>query len=1209
MQDKPAIPLWSQRLFHQRSQSSRSQVRSSSEARGTKVGIPIRFPNSRYFAVPISRLARAATICACLAALNLVLTSPACAQTAAKERSAGVVLTIEGTVEVAPAGSSRWSPAKTNMSLAFGDSLRTGARSRATVRLSDLSVLRVNEKTVLEIRPQAERTGSLLDLRSGSTYFFNRSKPATMQFRTPLVSGAIRGTEFNLAAEENGPTTVTLLEGEVALNNAQGELVLQSGEQGTVEPGQAPRKTAVLHAINIIQWSLYYPAVIDPAELQLSQAEQPALADSLTAYRSGDLLAALDKYPQNRQPTSDAERVQHAALLLSVGQVEQTEAELKALPGSSPFVVALRRVIAAVKHESFAPVQNPTTASEWLAESYYLQSRSKLDAALAAARAATAKSPEFGFAWTRVAELEFSLGHVGRAKEALERGLQLSPRNAQALVLKGFLLAAENKTQAAASYFDQSIAVDGALANAWLGRGLCKIREGDDEAGRRDIQVAATLEPNRADLRSYLGKAWDQTYDRKHAEKELRLAKQLDPADPTPWLYSALLNHEYNQENQAIGDLETSKELNDNRGVYRSRFLLDQDQAVRGANLAKMYEDVGMFDVSVREAAQAVDLDYGNYSAHLFLANSYDALRDPRKANLRYETPWFSQLLVADLLAPVGAVPLSQNVSQQEYSRLFEGDHFGLYSDTEYLSRGAWLEDASEYGTIGNTSFAVDEYYHSDPGERPNNAVEDRNFSARLKHQFTPQDSVFFELDYADYSSGDVLQYYDQNFASRTVRISETQDPNFFAGYHHEWSPGVHTLLLFGRLQDEFSQIDPNASAIVTTKTPAGQIVGVAQRPADLRYFSDLVAYSGELQQIFQTARQTLVIGGRFQSGDIETHSFIQRLQPTNQVISPDLNRFSGYGYYSLRLFDPLQLTAGLAYDYLEYPENNEIAPVSSAETHRDQISPKAGFRWTPLENTTVRGAYTRSLGGVFYDASVRLEPTEIAGFNQAFRSVIPESVAGLVPGSRFETFDLALDQKFSTRTYFSVVGELLDSHGSRTVGTLDAFGPILLDIPSGVRQNLDYRERSLTFNLNQLVGEGFAFGTTYRLTDALLDDSVPAVSKALSPNFSASANRSVSATLHQVSLYGLFNHRSGFFTKVEGIYSAQANHGYWVDLPGDDFWQVNAFVGYRFPRRLAEVQLGLLNIGNQDYKLNPLNLYSELPRSRTLFASFKFNF
>ena len=1122
---------------------------------------------------------------------------------------AGLVLTVEGTVEASKAGTVQWSTASTNLVLGFGDNLRTGPRSRATVRLSDLSIIRVNENTVLEIRSQTETKTSLLDLKSGSTYFFNRSKPASMQFHTPLVSGAIRGTEFNLAAGGDGRTVVTLLEGEVALDNALGGLVLQSGEQGIIDPGQAPRKTAVLQAINIIQWSLYYPAVLDMEELGLSDQEKSTLAESLSAYRSGDLLAALAKYPEKHEPASDAGRLGEAALLLAVGQVEQTETRLKTVPASSPFAQALEKVIAAVKHQEFTG-SRPGTASEWLAESYYLQSQSKLNEALKAAQSATQKSANFGFAWIRVAELEFGLGHVARAKEALERGLQLSPRNAQALALEGFLCTAENKVTEAGSYFDQAIAVDGALANAWLGRGLCKIRQGQGEAGRQDLQVAATLEPNRSDLRSYLGKAWDENNDRKHAEKELKLARQLDPGDPTPWLYSALLAYQYNRGNEAISDLEKSKELNGNRSVYRSRFLLDQDQAVRGANLAKMYQDAGMFDVSVREAARAVDLDYANYSAHLFLANSYDALRDPNQVNLRYETPWFSQLLVADLLAPVGAIPLSQNVSQQDNTRLFSGDHFGLYNSTEYSSRGDWVQNASQYGHMGNTGFAFDEYYRSQNGWRPNNDLNNLNFSATFKQQLTPQDSLYFEVNYSDFSSGDVLQYYDQNSASPTLRIKETQTPNIFAGYHREWSPGVHTLLLVGRLQDSFSQTDPSANVMITTKNlSTGQIVGVAQRPANFSFNSDLEAYTTELQQIFQSDSQTLVLGGRYQAGDISTHSFVQRLLPVDQSISPDLTRASAYAYYSQEVLDALQVTGGLSYDHLEYPQNDELPPLSGAETAKGQLSPKAGFRWTPLENSTFRGAWTRSLGGVFYDTSVRLEPTQIDGFNQAFRSIIPESVAGLVPGSRFETFGLAFDQKLSSRTYLSIVGEILNSHGSRMVGTLDAFGPTFLDVPSGVGQTLDFQEKSLTFVVNQLLDDSFSVGASYRVSVASLADSVPAIPAALSGNFSLSANRNVSATLHQVNLYALFNHPCGFFSKVESVWSAQSNQGYAVDLPGDDFWQVNAYAGYRFHRRLAELRVGILNITDQNYKLNPLNLYSELPRSRALVASFKFNF
>ena len=1123
---------------------------------------------------------------------------------------AGVVLTVEGSVDVAKAGRTEWAFASTNLGLAFGDSLRTGPRSRATVRLSDLSVLRVNERTVLEIRQPVGAGGSLLDLHSGSTYFFNRSKPGSVQFHTPLVSGAIRGTEFNLEARAGGRTTVDLLDGEVSLDNTYGTLVLHSGEEGIVEPGDAPKKTAVLHAINVIQWSLYYPAVLDIEELGLLRSTPPELTNSIAHYMAGDLLEALATYPEGQVPMMDVQRVYHAALLLAVGQVEQTEAELNALPTLSPFAFALRELIASVKHEPIENSVNLETASGWLARSYYLQSESKLPEALEAARRAVEKSPQFGFAWVRVAELEFSMGRSDRANKALDKGLTLSPGNAQALALKGYLLASQNKVGEAAAHFEKAIATDGALANAWLGRGLCEIRQGKREAGRQDIQVAATLEPNRSDLRSYLGKAWVETHRRTHADKELRLAQRLDPQDPTPWLYSALVKEAYNQENEAIGELEKSKELNNNRSVYRSSFLLDQDQAVRSANLARMYQDVGMFDVSVHEAARAVDLDYANYSAHLFLADSYDSLRDPRKVNLRYETPWFSELLVADLLAPVGAIPLSQNVSQQEYTRLFSGDRLGLYTDTEYLSRGAWLEDASEFGNSGNKAFSLDQYYRSDRGERPNNDVQDGNYSLRLKQQITPQDSVFFEANASDYSSGDVLQYYDQAAASHTLRITETQEPNLFGGYHHEWAPGIHTLLLAGRLQDTFTQADPNASVLITTKNAAtGEIIGVSQRPADLAYQSDLTAYSTELQQIFQSASQTIVVGARYQTGDINTDSFVQRLLPVGQTNSLSLNRISGYGYYSWQVVDPLQLTAGLSYDYLEYPQNNEIPPVSNTETHTSQLSPKAGIRWTPFENTTLRGVYTRSLGGVFYDTSVRLEPTEVAGFNQAFRSIIPESVAGLVPGSHFETFGLALDQEFKTHTYLSISGELLKSHGSRTVGTLDAFGPLSLDIPSGVSQTLDYQEKSLTVVLNQLLSKEFALGASYRLSRASLDDDVPDVSPALSGNFSLTANRNVGAVLQQLHLYGIFNHPCGFFAKAESIWSAQSNDGYATPLTGDDFWQFNVFAGYRFPRRRAQIQVGLLNIGNRDYKLNPLNLYSDLPRSRTLFASLKFNF
>ena len=125
--------------------------------------------------------------------------------------------------------------------------------------------------------------------------------------------------------------------------------------------------------------------------------------------------------------------------------------------------------------------------------------------------------------------------------------------------------------------------------------------------------------------------------------------------DPASLLYSALWHQEGNQVNAAIRDLKQSGELNDHRSAFRSQLLPDQDAAVRGANLADIYHDAGMDDVSVREATRAVNFGYADYSAHLFLADSYNPLHNPNLIDPREATAWSGEFLVANLLAPVGA--------------------------------------------------------------------------------------------------------------------------------------------------------------------------------------------------------------------------------------------------------------------------------------------------------------------------------------------------------------------------------------------------------------------------------------------------------------------------------------------------------------------------------------------------------------------------
>ena len=1208
---------------------------------------------------PLMRLIRSFLLWTCLFLIGAVPNRAAQPAT----NSGVVIVALKGNVKVKRAEGSAFVPAAVGMVLQVGDSLSTSVFSEATLKLADESIGRVNELTDLVIDAPGPKGGQYqVDVREGGFYLLNRAKTSETKFKTPVASGAILGTEFAIRVAHDGSTRVSLLEGRVDLENSFGTVQLASREQATVGIGQAPVRSPMVDVVAPIQWTLYYPAVLDPAAVR---GVRPELQASFQSYRIGDLLGALRGMSSTNVPPLEGPTVLFLAqLALAAGQPER--AGLLLGTNTSPEAASLRRLLAVVRGEHLKP-EEPATATAAMTESYVAQSGNDLDGARRHARKAVLLAPEFGAAHARLAELEFAHGRTELARAALSRALQLSPRNAQALSLNGFVMAARHQVAAARRIFESAIAADPHLGNAWLGRGLSRIKQGDLSGGRQDLQVAAALEPSRAIARSYLGKAYAAEQDLRRADTELRRARELDPGDPTSWLYGALLAQQENRVNAAVAGLETSRDLNDNRALYRSRQLLDQDQAVRGANLASVYRDAGLTEVSVREAGRAVALDYANASAHLFLANSYDALRDPREFNLRYETPWFSELLLANLLAPVGAGPLSQNISLQEYSDFFERDRIGMTTYTEAFSGGTWTERGSIYGTFGGTSFAIDTDLRSESGRYPNTDVRRLDLYGKFKQELSRQDTLFVQVLRTEKETGDTRSTYDPTTLSRTFESKELQEPNLFVGWHRAWQPGQDTLLLVSRLTDQATlregtdfgrantsaprpagseYLDQAAILLVRYQSPTNPVPNrfLVDSPGqfDLRSKINFSAWSTELQHIAtldlgRLGRNTLIGGGRYQTGEGDasaslsirpgqfpisnlvpiTNSVGQKVLvpatiPTNQVVTYDLGRAAAYVYNLWQPVDRIEFSAGVVYDWIDYPVNVTAAPFTPGQLQKDQVSPKLGLRWTPLPRTQFRAAWTRFLGGVFYDNSVRLEPVQVAGFTQAYRSLTPESFSGSVAGTAFQTISGAIDHEFSTRTYLGISAEQLTSDAGQTVGAYQFYqkGRLYSD-PTAVERNLFYDETTVEVYLNQLIGDDWAMGLSYRVSEANQRtlypspfNTTPGASPA-TPN----PNSDLSSTLHQVTGFMQYTHACGAFVRSNTRWVQQSNRGYPTDLPGDDFWQQDVIVGYRFFQRRAEVRLGILNLTGTDYQLSPLNVREDLPRGRTYFASLRLQF
>ena len=1151
------------------------------------------------------------------------------------------VVSTQGMVQVQRAGANISTPAQTNQSLFANDRIRTGQRSRALLRWSEDSTLRLADRTEVRILPPA-KPGALndVDAAQGFFYFFHRGEPGDLRVINRLVTAAIQGTEFSYEVDANdGTTRIVMFDGAVELSNAFGTERITSGQSAIVQPGQPPRRTAVLMGggreqwlgqwRDLSQWCLYYPAVLDVDEAGLAAEEQQALAESIAAYRQGDLLQALEKYPAGRQPAAAAETVYLAALILSVGDVKQAEDQLRrldeaSLPGRTEthlaLADALRKLIASVKFQPWPSNAAPRLATEWMAESYQRQSQGRIDGAREAALAATKQAPRFGFAWARVAELEFSRGRTDAALKALDLSLNLSPRNAQALALRGFLLAAKNQIAPATDWFDQAITIDPALGNAWLGRGLCRIRSGDEAGGREDLLVAASLEPQRSLLRSYLGKALANGRDPKRARHELELARHLDPADPTPWLYSALLNSDDNRINEGIRDLERSKELNDNRQIFRSRLLLDEDRAVRSASLARIYAEAGLSEAGLREASRGISANYADYSAHLFLAQSYESLRSANFSSLRFEAANYSEYLLASLLGPADGRLLSQNISQQEYSRLFERERLGLSSRTEYLSRGAWTQEGAQFGDFGRTSYALAGSYKTDPGDTPHGALEARQFTVRLKHLVTPDDGFYFEATVFRQTQEDRTQHYDPASASTNYHVTLKQEPLILAGWDHRWEEGHHTLALAGYFNASLDRFNGHGAATLLSDTGSG-IDGVVATDLTERFRNSTELASFELQHLARFNRIQVLAGLRVQAAGIEIRnrqtiyngnavnleSYFGNSGTViaNQSVSGQSLRVSPYVYEYWQLTDTFQWIAGLSLDYQRRPRNLLFAPVDLTDETDFAVSPRTALIWEASGRTTVRAGYSQSLGGADFDQSVRLEPTQLGGFVQTFRNLIPNSLAGDVGGAAFETIDLAVEHRLPTDTYLAVSAQLLRSRSEHDLGAFrrdsnSGQGPAVQ-----IEERLRYQERAAEGSIDQLIGEWFSVGVRYRISEARLNRSYPGFDPAICY---AGCGRT-RGWLQTAAVRGMFHSAAGFFAGVEAVWREQDLRDLAGDLPGDHFWQVDVQAGWRSPRRRVEVVVGVLNLGDRGYRLHPINLHPELPRERTLFTRLTFNF
>jgi tetratricopeptide (TPR) repeat protein len=792
------------------------------------------------------------------------------------------VVSVQGKVEARRAGEKNWQQVQLDDSFCPGDMIRVQDESRADLAFANQPLLRLDENSTITLGGFKEEESTLagllkgaasLDLIKGAAHFFSRL-PRNLEVRTGFVNAGVEGTEFFIKVAEN-ETFISVFEGKVLAANDMGSVGLTSGQSAVAEAGKAPVLRVVANPRDAVRWALYYPPVV---------------------YDSADSL------------------INQAAQLLSVGRIDEAGSKISQALSSNPSnsdALSLQAIIAVVlnnKEEALntankAVTAGPNSATAMIALSYAQQANFDLAGARASLEKAVELDSGNALAWARLAELHSSFGNLDKALGAAQQAVAIDPNLSRTQTVLGFAYLTKIKTAQATEAFTRAIELDQADSLPRLGLGLAKIRDGNLEEGRREIEVAASLDSNSSIIRSYLGKAY---YEEKRTGldgREYEIAKELDPNDPTPWFYDAIRKQTANRPVEALHDLQTAIELNDNRAVYRSKLMLDSDLAARSASLARIYSDLGFQQRALVEGYNSVNTDPTNYSAHRFLADSYSALP-------RHEIARVSELLQSQLLQPNNLTPIQPQLGESnlflisssgaadasfnEFNPLFYRDQLALQASGIVGGDDTVGGEAVVSGIFKKVSLSAGYSHFETDGFRENNDQEDEFVNVFGQVELTPNTSVQAEYRYRNSDRGflqlrfeadDFLTDYREEQQSDLVRI----------GLRHAFSPGSQLIGNFTYQEKDFASNAPTSppTGTVTGPPPPPQAVIVVDENKD-----DEKSYSGELQYLFRSQRASIVSGAgyfdidqeRIHSQDVDLYWYVPAPPPGSWQLFPFSN-------------------------------------------------------------------------------------------------------------------------------------------------------------------------------------------------------------------------------------------------------------------------------------------------------------------------------
>ena len=1029
----------------------------------------------------------------------------------------------------------QWIKVNRNDTFCKGDVLRVQENSRAALLLRNETLLRLNQNTTITFTDLSPDKPSVVSVQTGFAHFVSRVK-AAFEVITPFINAAIEGTEF-VVAVNNGEAEVTVFEGTVRAYNQYGEVRLTANQTAQAKDGQAPILILKAKPRDAVNWSLYYPLIIAPN------------TDSFT---------------------------KQASIKLSVGQVEAAKTLLqKAISNNAnnSEALAMQAIISVVQNnkeqglqlaqQAVAADENNTTAK--LALSYAQQAHFNIEEALTTLQAATINADGTetvnALIWSRLAEVYLMHGELDEALTAAKKANKINPNIGRTHTVLGFAYLTRIEIKKAIETFNNAINIDQADPLSRLGLGLATIRQGNLEEGRREIEYAVTLDPNNALIRSYLGKAYYEEKRNKLAAVQFKMAKELDPNDPTAYFYNAIRMQSENMLGKALLEIQKALELNNQRAIYRSKLLLDQDQAVRNSNVAQIYSVLGFEETALHQASESIQKDFTNHSAHRLLSEAY-----AKKG--RNNIARVSEIYQSILYSPLNTTPIPPHLSEanlgnvnnsghtdailNEYKTLFARNNINWHI-SGVVGNQQTIGDEIIYSALeDNFALSLGQYHFRTDGFRPNNDLKQDLVNMFFQWAINPKQSIQLEYNENKKENGDLRLKFEPTNYDASRRETDNKK-SIRLGYLYKPASNFDFVASFTLLDQD------------KTRESTSSFNGTLNLVNGFDDHSN--AHNSELQIVHKTNLSQTIFGIGNYVNNYNENSVLLLAFKSNGNTFADFSTLKNkpITYKTAYLYELLSLNNTL----ILFGMGNNDYDDHISNLHVNQVNPKFGIQLNSV-HTKYSFAYFSSVQKSLLNTQT-LEPTNILGFSQYYNDPA---------GAATDTLALSIHTKlnFNINTGIEFIKK-------------DLAIPVLKGTQQIEEGQKEYISKAF---INWLPTNNYSVNFSIEYLDQLRQFSTP-----------VDVNAPLSLTTVKLPLTVAYNGNSRMSYQLTTTYydqdviqpiSSSANN----ELH-DSFVMVDTTISYKFSKRKGKISLIINNLFDQDFKYQDTTFRNALAQQPTI--------